>query len=96
MNLHEIIKESLLDYTGAFEKIGEFTVGGNIRKTHIRFKSVNNYETYINAYNIEIDGEGAVFSGYKYKSKTLQFNLVNKSQYGKRNRFYTRYFWIHS
>ena len=87
MNLHEIKEKSLLDCTGAFGKIGEFTVGGNIRKTHIRFKSVNKFEAYINCYYLEIDGEGANFTAYKYKSETPQINLVNKFQYGKKTGF---------
>ena len=64
--MHEIKETSLLDYTGAFGKIGEFTVGGNIRKTHIRFKSVYKFEAYINCCDLEIDGEGAKFTGYIY------------------------------
>ena len=48
-NLHEIKHEISIDYTGEFEKIGEWKVGDQIRQTHIIFGNVNDFEAYNNS-----------------------------------------------
>ena len=57
--------------------------GDQIRQTHIRFRIISDYEAYINAIDEGYDAEDAVFIGYIYKLDTPQFNLLNRSQYGK-------------
>ena len=47
-NLHEIKQEILQDYVGEFEMVGNLKVGDQIRQTHIRFRSMNDFESYIN------------------------------------------------
>ena len=44
-NLHEIKKEILLDYIGAFEMVGNLKVGDQIRQTKIRFRHMDDYES---------------------------------------------------
>ena len=49
LNLHEIKNDILEDYTGDFELIGSMLVGEIEQKTNIRFKNVDDFESYINA-----------------------------------------------
>ena len=62
--------------------VGKLKVGDQIRQTHIRFRNIADYESYINAVNQDYDSEDSVFNGYIYKLNTSQFNKVNRSQYG--------------
>ena len=62
--------------------VGNLKVGDQIRKTHIKFRNVNDYEAYINAIDEGYDAEDNVFNGYIYKLNTPQFSRVNRSQYG--------------
>ena len=81
-NLHEIKNEILLDYVGAFEMVGNLKVGDQIRQTKMRFRIIDDYESYINAIGEGYDAEDAIFNGYIYKIDTPQFNKLNRSQYG--------------
>ena len=81
-NLHEIKQEILVDYNGEFEIVGNLRVGDQIRQTHIRFRNISDYESYINAIDQDYDSEDAIFNGYIYKINTPQFNKINRSQYG--------------
>ena len=45
-NLHEIKNEILLNYTGAFEMVGNLKVGDQIRQTHVRFRNLDDFEAY--------------------------------------------------
>ena len=80
--LLEIKNETLVDFTGGFQLVGELSFGDHIRQTHIRFRNINDYESYINAIDQDCESEDAIFNGYIYKINTPQFNLVNRSQYG--------------
>ena len=67
LNLHEIKKEILEDYTGDFELIGSILVGEIEQKTNIRFKNVDDFENYINAIdNGGYDSEDVIFTGWLY------------------------------
>ena len=81
-NLHEIKQEILQAYEGEFEMVGNLKVGDLLRRTHIRFRNMNNFEAYINSIDEEYDADDCIFSGYIYKLNTPQFNKVNRSQYG--------------
>ena len=43
---------------------------------------MNDFEAYINAIDEGYDAEDAIFNGYIYKLDTVQFNKMNRSQYG--------------
>ena len=47
--LHEIKQEILIDYTGEFEVVCSLKVDDQVRQIHIRFKNIDDYESYINA-----------------------------------------------
>ena len=81
-NLHEIKQEILQDYTGEFEMIGNLKVGDQIRQTHVRFRNMDDFESYINSIDERYDADDCIFNGYIYKLNTPQFNKVNRSQYG--------------
>ena len=81
-NLQEIKPEILMDYTGELEKVGNLNVGDQFRQTHIRFRNVADYGSYINAIDQNYDSEDDIFNGYFYAINTPQFNKVNRSQYG--------------
>ena len=56
-------------------------VGDQLRQTHIRFRNMIDFETYINSIDENYDSD-SIFKGYIYKIDTPQFNKVNRSQYG--------------
>ena len=86
-NLHEIKHEILVDYTDEFEMVGNLEVGEQIRQTHIRFRNMDGFESYINSIDEGYDADDYIFNGYFYKINTPQFNKVNRSQYGNGCRF---------
>ena len=84
LNLHEIKNEILEDYTGDFELIGSMLVGEIEQNTNIRFKNVDDFESYINAIdNSGYDSEDVLFTGWLYNLNTPEFKKVNRSQYGR-------------
>ena len=84
LNLHEIKNEILEDHTGDFELIGSMLVGEVEQKTNIRFKNVDDFESYINAIdNSGYDSEDVIFTGWLYRLNTLEYKKVNRSQYGR-------------
>ena len=78
-NLHEIKQEILQDYIGEFEMVGNLKVGDQIRQTHIRFRNMDDFESYINSIDEGYDADDCIFNGYIYKIDTPQFNKVIKS-----------------
>ena len=44
---------------------------------------MEDFESYINAIDIDHDGEDVTFTGYVYKLNTPQFNVVRRSVYGR-------------
>ena len=52
-------------------------------KTKIRFKNMDDFESYINARDIDYNSEDVTFTGYVYKLNTPQFNAVRRSAYGR-------------
>ena len=62
--------------------VGKLSIADHIRQTHIRFKNIIEYESYINAFDQDYESEFAIFNGQVYKKDTPRFNLVNRSQYG--------------
>ena len=70
------------DYEGVFELIGTLIVGDQTKQTHIRFRNMDAFESYINKIDDGYDADDTIFNGYIYKIDTPQFNKVNRSQYG--------------
>ena len=78
LNLHEIKIENLQDYTIDFELNGLMIIGTIERKTNIRFKNMNDFESYINAIDIDYDCEDVTSTGYFYILETPQFKMLNE------------------
>ena len=83
INLHEIKNEKLQGYTGDFELNGLMIIGPVEHKTNISFKNMDDFESYVNAIDIDYDSEDVTFTGYVYKLNTPQFNVVRRSPYGR-------------
>ena len=61
---------------------GDLKIGDQIRRTVIRFKNMDNFETYINSIDQDYDSEDAILNGYSYKIDTPHYKKVNRSQFG--------------
>ena len=83
LNFHEVDTEFLLVYKGDFGVDGLMVVAPVQHKTNFRFKNMDEFETYINAIDVDYDSEDVTFTGYVYKLNTPQFNRVKRSQYGR-------------
>ena len=81
-NLHEIKNEILQDYDGTFEMVGTLIVVDQLRQTHIRFRNMIDFETYINSIDEGYDADDSIFNGYIYKINTPKFNKVKWSDFG--------------
>ena len=81
--MYEIKDGILQDYTGDFELNGLMIIGPIEHKTNIRFKNINDFESYINAIDVDYDSEYVTFTGYVYKINTPHFKIVKRSAYGK-------------
>ena len=62
--------------------VGNLKIGDQIRQTHIRFRNMDDFDSYINSIDEGYDADDSIFNGYIYKINTPQFNKVNRSQYG--------------
>ena len=56
---------------------GNLKVGDQIHQTNIRFRNMDDFESYINSIDDGYDAEDAFFNGHIYKINTPIFNEVN-------------------
>ena len=83
LNLHEITNQVLLDYKADFELNRLIMIIGPIElKTNTRFKNMDDFESYINAIDVDYDSGDVIFV-FVYKLNTPQFNAVRRSAYAK-------------
>ena len=81
--MHEIKIEILKNYTGDFELNRLFIIRPVEHKTTIRYKNIDDFESYITAIDIDYDIEDVTFTGCVYKLNTPQFNIVKRSAYAE-------------
>ena len=81
-NLHEIKYEILQDYEGVFDLIGTLKIDDQTKQTHITFRNMDDFESYVNKIDDGYDADDTIFKGYIYKIDTPQFNKVKRNQYG--------------
>ena len=62
--------------------VGNLQIGDQVRQTHIRFRNMDDFESFINSIDEGYDSDDSIFNGYIYKIDTPQFIKVNRSQYG--------------
>ena len=58
-------------------------IGPIEHKINIRFKNMDDFESLINAIDVDYDSENVTFAGYVYKLNTLQIKIVERSAYSK-------------
>ena len=56
-------------YTGEFEMVGSMLIGKIEQKTNIRFRNIEDFETYIYAKDVDFDSEDVVFTGWLHHWK---------------------------
>ena len=61
--LQEIQQEVLQDYNGEFEMVGNLKVGDQFRQTHIRFRNMDDFKSYINSIDEGYDADDCIFDG---------------------------------
>ena len=66
---------------------GKLSIADYLRETHIRLRSITDYEAYVNAIDHDYEPKDAVLNGYTYKINFPHFNLVDRSQYGNGSDF---------
>ena len=64
-----------MDYNGSFEMEGDLNIGDQLRKTHVTFRKIKDYEAFINAVYLHYDSEDANFNGYIYKIDKPHFSF---------------------
>ena len=62
--------------------VGRLKIADQTRESHERFRTIDDFESHINAIDQDCESEEGIFKGYIYKINSPQFNLVNRSQYG--------------
>ena len=75
---HKIRSETLQTYAGDFELNESMVMGPVEQKTKLRFRKMDDFESYINAIDVAYDGEDFIFTGYVYKVNSSQFSVVNR------------------
>ena len=58
-------------------------IGPLEHKTNNSFRNMDDFESYINAIDVDYDSEDVTFTGYFYKLNTPQFDVVKRSAYDK-------------
>ena len=64
LNLNGIKNEILQENTGDLELNGILIIGPVEHKTNNSFKNMDDFESYINAIDIDYDSEDVTFTGY--------------------------------
>ena len=77
-NLLEIKTENLQGCKSDFDLNGSMIIGPIEYKTNIRIKNTDDFESYINAIDIDYDSEDVIFTGCVYKLNTPQSRLLNE------------------
>ena len=75
--------EFLQDYTGDFELSGLMIIEPVEHKTKIRCEKMDDFQSYINAIDIDYVSEDVTFTGHVYKINSPQSKVVQRSAYGK-------------
>ena len=75
--MHQTKSEKILDFTGDFELIGFLLIAELERRTNSKFKTIDDFETYINAIVVDYNTGDVILTGWLYKLNTLEFNSVS-------------------
>ena len=86
LNVYEI-RDKLNDGNRGFELVGEMTINGIKKKTNLRFKNNNDFESYIEKIDEKYDGEDIVFEVDAFQLPQPDFKPIKRSNYGKGSDF---------
>ena len=76
------IKDKMKNSNG-FDLIGNITIKGVKRKNNMRFRSVKDFEAYIDKIDEHYDGDDVIFTGNTIEYNMPEFKPVKRSNYGK-------------
>ena len=62
-------------------------IGSVEHKRKIRLRNMDDFESYVDAIDVDDDCEDVTFAGYVYKINTPQFNLVQQSDYARGTKY---------
>ena len=65
------------------------------QKTNVRYRNTDDFESYLNAIDIEYVSKNVTFNGCGFILNTLQFNNVNRSAYGRGTNYMKKFFEYH-
>ena len=65
------------DYEDEIEMIAVLSIGEHVRRTHFKFRNVEDNETQINATDMDYDSEDSIFTGVVCKSDTPQIDAID-------------------
>ena len=82
LNVFEI-RDKLDDEKRGFELVGDITINGIKKKTNMRFKKINDFESYIEIIDEKYDGVDVVFEGDAFHLPQPDFKPIKRSNYGK-------------
>ena len=82
-NLHYIRDVILADYNGDFEMVGRITLGEVTHITAMRFRNIQDFETYINDIDEEYEGDDSIFVGDIYMLNNPEFRQINRAEFGR-------------
>ena len=63
--------------------VGRITLGEVTRTTAMRFKNIQDFETYINNINNEYEEDDSIFVGDIYKLNNPEFRQINRAEFGR-------------
>ena len=69
--------------SNGFDLVGNITIQDVNRKTKMRFRSVQDFEAYIEKINDHYDGDEVMFTGQSIEFYMPEFKPVKRSNYGK-------------
>ena len=75
-------RKKMKDSNG-FDLIGNLTIIGTTRKTNMRFRSVKDFDSYIEKVDDKYDGDEVIFTGDSIEYAQEEFQPVKRSNYGK-------------
>ena len=78
MKLEKKMKESK-----GFDLVGNIKINGISKKTNMRFRSVKDFESYIEKIDDHYDGDEVIFTGDSIEYDVPEFKPVKRSNYGK-------------
>ena len=69
--------------TNGFDLIGNLTINSVKRKTNTRFRTLNDFDAYIDKIDDKYEGEDVIFDGQSIEYDIPEFKPKNRRNFGK-------------